>query len=132
MSIPKPCLAWLDDDADFMQLCTSILLRKDYDVRPYHSLTDLLADLPTTCTDAIVLSGRMTKGRVREKIEGIRAHLNGKSIPALLITTHPKEVPTPDEVGVDRVLRKPFEFWELEEVIRSLVGIGKAMPSLEL
>lgn len=108
----------VDDDADSREAVSRLLARAGYGVRAARSGREALIAIATTTPDVIVLDVRMPEMDGLEFLQVIRSYLRWSSIPVVLLTAYPDDLPLEraHAMGVKMVFVKTA--YKLDELLQ--------------
>ena len=107
----------VDDDADSRDAVGRYLTKSGYGVRTARSGREALIAVATTVPDVIILDVRMPEMDGMEFLQVIRSYLRWASVPVLLLTAYPDEIPLEraHHLGVKMIFVKTI--YKLEELL---------------
>jgi CheY-like chemotaxis protein len=83
----------VDDDADSREAVSRLLMKSGHTVRAARNGREALIAVATTAPDVIVLDVRMPEMNGLEFLQVIRSYLRWQSLPVILLTAYPEEIP---------------------------------------
>jgi CheY-like chemotaxis protein len=113
----------VDDDADSRDAVGRYLTKAGYGVRAARNGREALIAVATTVPDVIILDVRMPEMDGMEFLQVIRSYLRWASVPVLLLTAYPDEIPLERAhgLGVKMIFVKTvFRLEELLECVQKL------------
>jgi CheY-like chemotaxis protein len=115
----------VDDDADSREAVSRFLMKAGHTVRAARNGREALVAVATTAPDVIVLDVRMPEMNGLEFLGVIRSYLRWQSLPVILLTAYPEEIPLEraHELGVKMTFVKPnYRLNDLLECVIRLIA----------
>ncbi len=106
-----------DDDKDILTVTSVILQMKGYEVMCREDCLSLEGDLNSFKPEVILMDNRLPGMGGVKAVQYIKKHDHFKHIPVILFSANSNVEDIAREAGADRVLRKPFEILELQQMI---------------
>lgn len=117
-----PHTIWIiDDDTSILEVTHIVLQEAGYEVKVVHTIATLDESLQEEKPDLILLDIRMSGYNGADIARKLKANPATADILIVLMSadTHIENISK--EAGADSYIRKPFDIFELEELVKSLL-----------
>ena len=106
-----------DDDSDILMMCRLVLEKAGFDVFSSTDCADILHKIREAQPDVILMDNKIAPegGIIATQI--IKSNEETSSIPVVYFSANINVEILSREAGADFVLQKPFNIWELEQVV---------------
>jgi len=116
-----------DDDVDILEVCSTILRMRGFDVICKNNCREVIQDIKTYDPDVILMDNWLPDIGGVKSVQLIKSTPDLKNIPVIFFSANSHVEQLAKEAGADYMLQKPFELSELEEIISKAV---KEKPNL--
>jgi CheY-like chemotaxis protein len=114
----------VDDDPSIVQVLSMCLAGEGFQVDTATNGAEALEKVRSSAPDAILLDLRMPVMSGQEFLEAWRSDSPAHTVPVIAMSAAASH-PTPDQLGVQAFLAKPFELEDLVGTVGTLVGSGR-------
>ncbi len=106
-----------DDDSDILEVCSTILRMKGYDVLCKDHCKEVLSDIEMYQPDVILMDNWLPDVGGVKSIQLIKKTPLFKNIPVIFFSANSHVEELAKEAGADYMLKKPFDLTELQKAI---------------
>ena len=106
-----------DDDADILEVCSTILRLKGYDVLCRETCKDLLTDIESYNPQVILMDNWLPDIGGVKAVQLIKITPKFKHIPVIFFSANSHVEELAREAGADLMLKKPFDLSALQQMI---------------
>ncbi|HTB51836.1 MAG TPA: response regulator [Ferruginibacter sp.] len=110
-----------DDDVDILEVCSTILRMKGFDVLCKNNCREVIKDIEGYNPDVILMDNWLPDIGGVKSIQLIKSVPEFQNIPVIFFSANSHVKQLAKEAGADYMLQKPFELTELEQIITTAV-----------
>jgi DNA-binding response OmpR family regulator len=110
-----------DDDVDILEVCSTILRMRGFDVLCKNNCREVIEDIRTYDPDVILMDNWLPDIGGVKSVQLIKNTIDLKNIPVIFFSANSHVEQLAKEAGADYMLQKPFELSELEQIVNKAV-----------
>src|ERR1700733_6288854 len=110
-----------DDDVDILEVCSTILRMRGFDVLCKNNCREVINDIQTYDPDVILMDNWLPDIGGVKSVQLIKNTPELQNIPVIFFSANSHVEQLAKEAGADYMLQKPFELSELEQIITRAV-----------
>jgi DNA-binding response OmpR family regulator len=110
-----------DDDVDILEVCSTILRMRGFDVLCKNNCREVINDIQTYDPDVILMDNWLPDIGGVKSVQLIKNTAELRHIPVIFFSANSHVEQLAKEAGADYMLQKPFELSELEQIITKAV-----------
>jgi DNA-binding response OmpR family regulator len=110
-----------DDDVDILEVCSTILRMRGFDVLCKNNCREVINDIQTYDPDVILMDNWLPDIGGVKSVQLIKNTPELQNIPVIFFSANSHVEQLAKEAGADYMLQKPFELSELEQIITKAV-----------
>lgn len=118
-----------DDDSDILMMCRLVLERNGFEVFSSTDCSRILEKIREANPDVILMDNKIAPEGGIVATRTIKANSETTSIPVVYFSANINVEILSQEAGADFVLQKPFNIWELEQVIEKATKGDQSNPA---
>lgn len=118
-----------DDDTDILMMCRLVLERNGFQVFSATDCTEIIDKIREANPDVILMDNKIAPEGGIVATRQIKANTKTCDIPVVYFSANINVESLSQEAGADFVLQKPFNIWELEQVIEKATGGPQPNPA---
>lgn len=111
-----------DDDNDLLEVCSLILMAKDFEVIIKDKCTEIVNDVLTHNPDVIIMDNWIPDIGGVKATRLVKDSEQFRHIPVIFFSANSNVNELAAEAGADYCLQKPFDINQLEEMVAHAVG----------
>jgi DNA-binding response OmpR family regulator len=119
-SMPNKIIIY-DDDVDILEVCSTILRMRGFDVLCKNNCREVINDIQTYDPDVILMDNWLPDIGGVKSVQLIKNTPELQNIPVIFFSANSHVEQLAKEAGADYMLQKPFELSELEQIITRAV-----------
>lgn len=119
-SMPNKIIIY-DDDVDILEVCSTILRMRGFDVLCKNNCREVINDIQTYDPDVILMDNWLPDIGGVKSVQLIKNTPELQNIPVIFFSANSHVEQLAKEAGADYMLQKPFELSELEQIITKAV-----------
>jgi CheY-like chemotaxis protein len=119
----------LDDDPDILQICTTVLKKKGFEVIAFNNSNNILEQVSNHQPDVILMDNWIPGPGGIEATRILKDDSEWQNIPVIFFSANSNVTQLASEARADYFLQKPFDIAELEDIVNEAInhaiGAGK-------